>query len=123
MTTASHTQKNVCFISSLRGDDEVRATVFRERGLVIPGIERELLAVADRAQAIGGDAQRHEIGARRDRAALAQCQIVLGRPALIAVTFDRYGPAWVLLQKRRVLVQRLLAGAVQFTAVELEEHR
>ena len=38
---------------SLRGDDEVRAAVLRIRRLVVTRIERELLAVAHRAQPIG----------------------------------------------------------------------
>src|ERR1700730_7118153 len=58
--------------TSLRGDHEVRASILREGGLVLPGIERELLAVAHRPQPIRRDAQRDEIRARGQCAAFAQ---------------------------------------------------
>src|SRR5690606_23031855 len=53
------------------GDHEVRATVFRPRLFVVPGVERELLAVADGTRALGRDAERDEVGFRGEGAALA----------------------------------------------------
>src|SRR2546429_2793205 len=95
---ATSAPRILCVIGSLRGDDEMRAPVLGERRFVVAWIERELLAVADGSQPIGGDAEGHEVGARGDRPALAQRQIVLGGPALIAVPFDRYGPAGIAFQ-------------------------
>src|SRR5204863_5449884 len=94
--------------SSLRRHDEMRAAVLRPRRLVVPGVERELLAVAHRTKPVGGDAERHEIGARGDRPAFAQRQIVLGRAAFVAMAFDRDGPASVSLQQGGIVVENLL---------------
>ena len=58
-----------------------------------PGIERELLAVADRLHAVGGDAQRHQVVAGGHGPTLAERQIVFGRAALVAVPFDGDLPA------------------------------
>src|SRR4051794_9309163 len=80
--TPSRAPIDRCVIASLRGDDEVRAPVLRERRFVMARIERKLLAVADGAQPVGRNPQGDEIRARGDRAALAQRQIVLGCPAL-----------------------------------------
>src|SRR5262249_44872364 len=108
---------------SLRGDDEMRAPVLRVRALVVTGIERKLLAVADRAQAIAWNSQRDEIRAGGGGAPLAQRQIVLGRAALVAVSLDRDGPGWIALQDARILIERLLAVRTEVAAVELVEHR
>src|SRR5438552_17318767 len=70
--------------SSFGGNHEVRAAVLLPRGLVVPGIERELLAVAHRPQPVGGNAKRHQVGACGDGAPFAQCQIVLGGATLVA---------------------------------------
>src|SRR5258708_734061 len=68
----SRAPKDLSVISSLRGDDEMRAAVLRERALVMTWIEREFLPVADGPQPIRGNPQRDEIRARGNRAALAQ---------------------------------------------------
>src|SRR5262249_39085231 len=105
-------RQTVCVsCASLRGDDEVGAAILRERRFVMTRIKREFLAVADRAQPIGGNAQRNQIRARGTRATLAQRQIVLGCAAVVAVTFDRHGPAAIPFQQCRVVVQNLLAVA------------
>src|SRR5437899_2603929 len=104
---ATSAPRSFCVIGSLRGDDEMRAPVLGERRFVVAWIERELLAVAHGSQPVGGNAERHEVGARGDRPALAQCQIVLGGPAFVAVSFDRHGPAWKTFQQRRILIEPL----------------
>src|ERR1051325_339761 len=101
----------------------MRAAVLRPGAFVVSGIERELLAVAHRAKPIGADADRDEIGARGDRPAFAQRQIVLGGPAFVAMSLDRDGPAWILLQHRGVVVEELLRFGRQLVAVEREEYR
>src|SRR5262245_22601513 len=123
MAPASRTPKILCVIGSLCGDDEMRAAILLVRALVMARVERELLAVAHSAESIGRNAERHQVGARGDRAALPQCQIVLGGPAFVAVTFDRDGPRRVAFQDCRVLIEGLLAGRAQVAAVELEEDR
>ncbi len=73
----------------LCGDHEMRAPVLRPGRVVVTGIERELLAVADRAHLVGGNAQRDQVVLRRQRAPLAQREVVLGGAALVAVALDR----------------------------------
>src|SRR5206468_5442239 len=116
-------RRMVGFISSLRGNDEVRAPVLGIRGLVMPGIERELLAVAHRAEPIGRDPQRYQIGACGNRPPFAQRQIVLGGPAFVAVPSDGDRPGRVFPQNGRVLLERLLTLRRQIAAVVLVHHR
>ena len=61
---------------------------FAHAASVCAGSNGKLLAVADRLDAVGRDAERHQVVARRDRAALAERQVVFGRAALVAVAFD-----------------------------------
>ena len=67
----------------------MRAAVLRPRALRRARIERKLLAVAHRAHAVGRDAERDQIVVRRQRAPLAERQVVFGRAALVAVALDR----------------------------------
>src|SRR6186997_1152116 len=97
---STRTMKSVCLISSLRSDNEMRTAVLGPRPLFVTGIERELLAVADRSQPIRGNTHRDEVRASGGRAPLAQRKIVLGGAALVGVPFDRHGPAGVALQER-----------------------
>src|SRR5262245_34629864 len=106
----------------LRRDDEMGASVFRERRLVVPGIERELLAIADRAEAFGGDAGRQQVSPCGERPTFPQCQIVLGCPSLVAVTFDRHGPGRILLENGRVLLEHRFRRWTDLVTVELEDH-
>src|SRR5688572_32800700 len=101
----------------LAGDDELRPAVLRPRRFVVPRIEWKLLAVADRAQPVGRDAERHKIVARCERAALAERQVVLCRAALVGVPFNRNHPRRIFLENLRVRVQRLLACAIDVGAV------
>src|SRR6266542_6823488 len=86
-------------------------------------IERELLAVAHGAEPFGGDAERYQISARRQRTPLAQGEVVLRGAALIAVAFDRHDPGAVLLQDLGVGRERLLTFGGNLGAVEIEEDR
>src|ERR1700730_10795394 len=114
----------VCLmLMSFRSDDEVRAPILDVRVLVVTGLERKLLAVAHGAEPIGGDAERYQIRARRDRPPFAQCQIVLGGSALVAVSFNRDGPAGVPLQDGSVGIEDSPGVARELAAVVLEEHR
>jgi hypothetical protein len=51
----------------------------------VASVERKFLPVAYRAQTAAIDAERDEIGSRRDRPALSERQIVLGGPALVGL--------------------------------------
>src|SRR5690606_20032876 len=106
----------------LRGDDEVGAAVLRPRLLGVARVERELLPVADRADAVRRDAERDEVVARRDGAPFAKRQIVLRGAPLVAVPLDRDLPARVALQHVRVLLQHLLPLGVDLVLVERKEH-
>src|SRR6478735_2503032 len=70
-------------------DHEMRAPVLRPRRIVVSGIERELLAVADRLDLVRGHAERHHVVLRRQGPALAEGQVVFGGAALVAVSLDR----------------------------------
>ena len=74
------------------------------------GIEREFLAVAHGAHARRRDAERDQIVAGGERAALAERQVVFGRAAFVAVAFDRDLPRRVFLQHAGVLLQVRLAA-------------
>src|SRR5438093_2277526 len=89
----------VRFISgSFGGDHEMGAAILEPRALVVSRVERKLLAVAHGPQPVGGDAERHEVRARRDRPSFTQRQIVLGCSALVAVPLDGHGPGAVALE-------------------------
>ena len=102
----------------------MRAPVLRVRGFVVSRIEREFLAVADGPQPVGRNAQRHQIGARGNRAAFAQCQIVLGacrvRRSGLRSSPSRWGTASA---RAAFSVSTACAAAVDLVAVVLEEHR
>src|SRR5262252_3660142 len=101
----------------------MRAAVLRVRRLVVTGIEGELLAVADGSQPVGPDAQGNEVRACGHSAAFAQRQIVLGGSTLVAMTFNRHGPAPVFLQDAGVVGERLLRIGRQLVTIESEEDR
>ena len=65
---------------------------------------RPLLAVADRAEAVGADAAARQVVADRGGAAFAERQVVLGRADVAGVAFD-------LDPQRRVLLQRAIASS------------
>src|SRR5262245_6430612 len=106
----------------LRSDDEVRAPVLRPRRLIVPRVEWEFLAVADRLYTIRGNPKRQEICARRNRAALAECEVVFRSAALVAVAFDRDLPRGVPFQHFRVGLQHLLPRGIDLVRIEREEH-
>src|SRR5471030_412943 len=66
---------------------------------------RPFLAVADGLNAVGGQALRNQVLADGRRAALAQCEVVLTRAALVAMAFDGDLVVRVLLQPSSLLVQ------------------
>ena len=82
------------------------------------GVEREFLAVADRLDAVGRDAERDEVVARGDRPPLAERQIVLGGAALVAVALDGDLPGRVPAQDVRIVLQYLLTLSVHFRRVK-----
>ena len=67
---------------------EVAAAVLLPAGLVALGAEGRLLALADHLDAIGGDAQAHQVALHRIGAAFTEAQVVLRRAALVAVALD-----------------------------------
>src|SRR5262244_333788 len=98
------------------------AAVLRERDIVMPRILRPLLAVGDRLDAVGIDAERDEIILHGVGATLAERQVVLARAALVAMALDRDRVLPVLLQPRRLLLERVLRIGADLIAVVVEEH-
>ena len=69
-------------------DVELVAAVLRPRALVVPGDDRPLFTPRLRLDAAGIDAVAHEVLLGGRRPAVAEGQVVLVRPALVAVTGD-----------------------------------
>src|SRR5262249_38328744 len=88
--------------------------------LVRLGAERLLLAEAGRRQTIGRDASRNQRLLRSLGTAVAECHVVLGRSALVAVPFDQHSPIWMLIQELRVLSQRRSIPRTNLVAVVIE---
>src|SRR6185437_11784069 len=82
---------------------------------------RTILAVADRAHAVGGDALGLQIGRSSVRAAIAQCEVVLFRAALIAVAGDLHLHAAVLREPGSLLVQGRMRIRAEAGLVEIIE--
>src|SRR5688572_29530247 len=108
-STTAAARTMLCFIS-IRGYYKMAATVPGIRLFSSGGVEGELLAVADRPDAIGRDAERGEERLDGDGAALAEREVVLYRPRFVAMPFDGHHPAWVFLQQAGVLGGRGAAG-------------
>src|SRR3954462_11436055 len=84
---------------SLTRHDKMRPAVLRPRPLVVAGLEGKFLPVADGAEVISGNAERHEIVSRRKRTALAKRQVVFCRTPLVGVPFDRDDPRRVFFHQ------------------------
>src|SRR5581483_5094104 len=79
--------------------------------LVGVGAERLLFAVADGLDAVGADAGLHQGLLDGVGAVIAQCQVVLGRAAFVAVPLDGELNVGVLREELSVALQRgLLVG-------------
>src|SRR5262245_2961345 len=107
----------------LRRDDEMPASIPGPRLFRMAHVERELLPVTYSTNPIRRYPQRREIGFHRDRAPLAESEVVLGGSSLVAMAFDGDPPRRVLLQHRRVLRRDCPGGVVQLGTVERKEHR
>src|SRR6185369_6993445 len=70
----------------LRRDHKMRAPIARPRIFVVGRVEREFLAVAHNAEPFGRDAARDEVGLDGNGTPLPKGQVVLRRPALVAMT-------------------------------------
>src|SRR5229473_4678740 len=77
------------------------AAILLPASLVVLHAERLLLAEADGAEAVGRDAQGHEILLDGVGAAIAKAEIVFRGAALVAVAFDGGFDRWVFLQEVR----------------------
>jgi hypothetical protein len=69
----------------------VAPAVLRPRHFAVAGIQRFLLAEADRGEGTRLDPEGYEIALGALGAALAQRNVVLGGPALVAVSLDAPG--------------------------------
>src|SRR5262245_44340822 len=69
--------------------EEVRPAILRPTRLVVIGALWPLFSIADRRHSRRRDALRHEIVDRGLRTPIAECNVVLHRPALVAVTLDQ----------------------------------
>ncbi len=83
--------------------------------------ERALLAVGDRPDARSVHAERDEVFLRGVGAPVAQREVVLGRPALVAMPLDQELDRPVLLEPVRVRGQRRARVVAQVGLVVVEE--
>src|SRR5450830_108844 len=70
--------------ASFGGDDEVPAPVLLPAVLVVLRAERPVLPVGDRSDSAGFDSQRTQVFLHGRRAAVAEREVVLLRPAIVA---------------------------------------
>src|SRR5271167_419080 len=91
-------------------------------GLVGFGAERLLLAVADRLNVAGADAALGQGALHGTRSTVTQSQVVLGRPALVAVSLDREADVGMLLEESDIGLQRtsLVSANIRFVVIEVD---
>ena len=108
--------------SGARVEHRHRAAVLRPARDVVADRDRTLLAVGDRAHAVGLDAARGQIVAHRLGAPGAERDVVFARAALVGMALDREGIAVVAAEPLRLLVEGRDRLRGQLREVRLEEH-
>src|SRR5215217_1984291 len=121
-TKSGQALRMVDLLRLLGGHDEMGPAVLRPGFFTVPGVERELLAVAHDLDAIGGDSERYQVVACGDGSSFAEGQIVLGGAALVAVALDADLPGRIPAQQVGIGLQHLLPLGVHFRQVEAVEH-
>src|SRR5579863_1813725 len=91
-------------------------------GLIGFSAERLLLAVADRLDVAGADATLRQRALHRACSAVAQGQVVLGRPALVAVSLDHEVDFGMRRKERDIRLQRtlLVRANIRFVVFEVD---
>src|SRR5262245_19500690 len=85
---------------------ELGAAVLRPRRFGLRAIDRALFAVGDGLDPLLADTERHQIAPRGTSAALAERDVVLARPAVVAVSFEDEIPVRMLLHDHGHVLQR-----------------
>src|SRR5580692_706004 len=102
--------------------DKMATAVLLPASFVAFCAERFLLAVADGLDPAGVDARRSQRVFHGTGALVAQGQVVIGRAALVAVSFNRQVDIGMLIEERHIgLDRRLLVGA-NISLVVVEVH-
>src|SRR5713226_3442814 len=96
------------------------AAVLLPAGFVALHAEGLLLAEADRAQAVGRNAQRNDVLLDGVGAATAETQVVFRGAALVAVAFDGHFERRVVLEEVRGLRERRAGIRTQVGLVVIE---
>ncbi len=89
---------------------------------MVLGADRALLTVAHEREAVGSDALGDQIIDRGLGATLAECEVVLVRAALVAVTLDEHERVAVRAQPRRARLERLggVEADVRLVVIEVD---
>src|SRR5688572_1322173 len=98
------------------------AAVLRPRGLVARGIEGPFLSIGDGGQPVSGDAEVDEIVAGGAGALLAEGEVVIGGPALVAVALDGDFRRAMVLHPQRMFLEDAprLVGEASLVVVEVD---
>ena len=108
---------------TLLRNHEVRPPVRGPRRLVVSGIERKLLSVADGADTRRVEPQLQEIPLGGQRAPLAEPEVVLRGAPFVAVSFDGHVPGRKAREQVRIGFHNPPAPLVELGAVQHEEDR
>src|ERR1700722_19279487 len=102
--------------------DKVTASILLPAAFVFFHAERFFFAVADDLNAIGADSGRNQSALHGRGPLIAQCQVVFGRAAGIAVSLNRKVNVGMLVEELSVRLDGgLLIGAkVRFVVIEID---
>jgi len=104
----------------LLGHYEVAAPVLLPAGFVALHTEGLFLAVADGADAVGSDAQRHHVLFNGGGAAIAEREIVFGGSSFVAMAFDDDFDLRIAAEKVSALAQSSAGIGTDVRFVEIE---
>src|SRR5579872_7141113 len=102
--------------------NKVTTAILLPASLIALCAERFLLAVADRLNPARIDSQGSQRVLHRAGTLVAQCQVVIGRSAFVAVSLDREVDIRVLTQELRIRLKRRLLIRTNVGLVIIEIH-
>src|SRR4051812_32883453 len=111
-----------CKLTLLLSEDEVSAAVLLPALFRCFGAGGLFLAIADRLDAVGGDAGADKSRLGCSRTIVTEREVVFGRSTLVAVTLDRDSDVRVLLQEGGICLDDRLAISANVVPIVVEEY-